>query len=92
MTVERAVNNAIVSTQMEGFVITEEIKKLIDAVDENGIKAIIVDRLMAQKSDVVVETSEMATPVTTEVASLTCDEVSIETSDYKSVMKKFLGK
>ena len=71
---------------------SEEIKKLIDAVDENGIKAIIVDRLMAQKSDVVVETSETATPVTTEVASLTCDEVSIETSDYKSVMKKFLGK
>lgn len=29
MTIERAVNNAIVSTQMEGFVITEEIKKLI---------------------------------------------------------------
>ena len=71
---------------------SEEIKKLIEAVDENGIKAIIVDRLMAQKNDVVVETSEMATPVTTEVASLTCDEVSIETSDYKSVMKKFLGK
>ena len=47
---------------------------------------------MAQKSDVVVETSEIVTPVTTEVASLTCDEVSIETSDYKSVMKKFLGK
>ena len=69
-----------------------EIKKLIEAVDENGIKAIIVDRLMAQKNDVVAETSEMATPVTTEVASLTCDEVSIETSDYKSVMKKFLGK
>ena len=71
---------------------SEEIKKLIEAVDENGIKAIIVDRLMAQKNDVVVETSEVATPVTTEVASLTCDEVSIETSDYKSVMKKFLGK
>ena len=71
---------------------SEEIKKLIDAVDENGIKAIIVDRLMAQKNDVAVETSEVATPVTTEVASLTCDEVSIETSDYKSVMKKFLGK
>lgn len=71
---------------------SEEIKKLIDAVDENGIKAIIVDRLMAQKNDVVVETSEATTPVTTEVASLTCDEVSIETSDYKSVMKKFLGK
>ena len=71
---------------------SEEIKKLIETVDENGIKAIIVDRLMAQKSDVVVETSETATPVTTEVASLTCDEVSIETSDYKSVMKKFLGK
>ena len=69
-----------------------EIKKLIDTVDENGIKAIIVDRLMAQKSDVVVETSEATTPVTTEVASLTCDEVSIEASDYKSVMKKFLGK
>ena len=69
-----------------------EIKKLIDAVDENGIKAIIVDRLMAQKSDIATETSETATPVTTEVASLTCDEVSIETSDYKSVMKKFLGK
>ena len=29
MTTERAVNNAIVSTQMEGFVITEETKKLI---------------------------------------------------------------
>ena len=29
MTIERAVNNAIVSTQMEGFVITEAIKKLI---------------------------------------------------------------
>ena len=29
MTIERAVNNTIVSTQMEGFVITEEIKKLI---------------------------------------------------------------
>ena len=71
---------------------SEEIKKLIDAVDENGIKAIIVDRLMAQKNDVVVETSEVVTPVTTEVASLTCDEASIETSDYKSVMKKFLGK
>ena len=71
---------------------SEEIKKLIEAVDENGIKAIIVDRLMAQKNDVVVETSEATTPVTTEVASLTCDEVSIETSDYKSVMKKFLGK
>ena len=71
---------------------SEEIKKLIETVDENGIKAIIVDRLMAQKNDVVVETSEMTTPVTTEVASLTCDEVSIETSDYKSVMKKFLGK
>ena len=71
---------------------SEEIKKLIETVDENGIKAIIVDRLMAQKSDVVAETSEMATPVTTEVASLTCDEVNIETSDYKSVMKKFLGK
>ena len=71
---------------------SEEIKKLIDTVDENGIKAIIVDRLMAQKNDVVVETSEVTTPVTTEIASLTCDEVSIETSDYKSVMKKFLGK
>ena len=71
---------------------SEEIKKLIDAVDENGIKAIIVDRLMAQKNDVVLETSDVTTPVTTEVASLTCDEVSIETSDYKSVMKKFLGK
>ena len=47
---------------------------------------------MAQKSDIVTETSEATTPVTTEVASLTCDEVSIETSDYKSVMKKFLGK
>ena len=71
---------------------SEEIKKLIETVDENGIKAIIGDRLMAQKNDVVVETSDVTTPVTTEVASLTCDEVSIETSDYKSVMKKFLGK
>ena len=87
---EYAVKSGYISS--EEIESSEEIKKLIDAVDENGIKAIIVDRLMAQKSDVVVETSEVATPVTTEVASLTCDEVSIETSDYKSVMKKFLGK
>ena len=87
---EYAVKSGYISS--EEIESSEEIKKLIEAVDENGIKAIIVDRLMAQKNDVVVETSEMATPVTTEVASLTCDEVSIETSDYKSVMKKFLGK
>ena len=87
---EYAVRSGYISS--EEIESSEEIKKLIDAVDENGIKAIIVDRLMAQKSDVVVETSEIVTPVTTEVASLTCDEVSIETSDYKSVMKKFLGK
>ena len=87
---EYAVRSGYISS--EEIESSEEIKKLIEAVDENGIKAIIVDRLMAQKNDVVVETSEMDTPVTTEVASLTCDEVSIETSDYKSVMKKFLGK
>lgn len=87
---EYAVKSGYISS--EEIESSEEIKKLIDAVDENGIKAIIVDRLMAQKNDVVVETSEVTTPVTTEVASLTCDEVSIETSDYKSVMKKFLGK
>ena len=87
---EYAVKSGYISS--EEIESSEEIKKLIDTVDENGIKAIIVDRLMAQKNDVVVETSEVTTPVTTEVASLTCDEVSIETSDYKSVMKKFLGK
>ena len=87
---EYAVRSGYISS--EEIESSEEIKKLIETVDENGIKAIIVDRLMAQKNDVVVETSEMAIPVTTEVASLTCDEVSIETSDYKSVMKKFLGK
>lgn len=87
---EYAVRSGYISS--EEIESSEEIKKLIDAVDENGIKAIIVDRLMAQKNDVVVETSDVTTPVTTEVASLTCDEVSIETSDYKSVMKKFLGK
>ena len=87
---EYAVKSGYISS--EEIESSEEIKKLIDAVDENGIKAIIVDRLMAQKNDVVVETSDVTTPVTTEVASLTCDEVSIETSDYKSVMKKFLGK
>ena len=87
---EYAVRSGYISS--EEIESSEEIKKLIDAVDENGIKAIIVDRLMAQKNDVIVETSEATTPVTTEVASLTCDEVSIETSDYKSVMKKFLGK
>lgn len=87
---EYAVKSGYISS--EEIESSAEIKKLIEAVDENGIKAIIVDRLMAQKNDVVVETSEATTPVTTEVASLTCDEVSIETSDYKSVMKKFLGK
>ena len=87
---EYAVKSGYISS--EEIESSAEIKKLIEAVDENGIKAIIVDRLMAQKNDVVVETSDVTTPVTTEVASLTCDEVSIETSDYKSVMKKFLGK
>ena len=71
---------------------SDEIKNLIDSVDENGIKAIIVDRLMAQKNESDVVTSETVTSQTTEVASLTCDEVNIETADYKSVMKKFLGK
>ena len=47
---------------------------------------------MAQKNESDVVTSETVTSQTTEVASLTCDEVSIETADYKSVMKKFLGK
>lgn len=69
---------------------SEEIKKLIDTVDENGIKAIIVDRLMEQKNDTV-NTSEVAETKTTEIASLTCDDA-VDTSDYKSVMKKFLGK
>lgn len=69
---------------------SEEIEKLIDAVDENGIKAIIVDRLMAQKNDTV-NTTEVAETKTTEIASLTCDDA-VDTSDYKSVMKKFLGK
>lgn len=63
---------------------SEEIKKLIDNADENGIKALIVDRLMSQKSADVSKTPE--------VASLTCDDVNISVSDYKSVMQKFLGK
>lgn len=29
MTAERALNNAIISTQMEGLVVTEELKELI---------------------------------------------------------------
>lgn len=70
---------------------SEEIKKLIDTVDENGVKAIIVDRLMAQKSDNDIVVSETETK-TTEVASLTCEDTSIDVSDYKSAMKKFLGK
>lgn len=63
---------------------SEEIKKLIDNADENGIKALIVDRLMSQKSADVSKTPE--------VASLTCDDVNISVSDYKLVMQKFLGK
>lgn len=37
MTIERAVNNAIVSTQMEGFVVTEEMKSLIISLMSKGI-------------------------------------------------------
>ena len=37
MTVERAVNNAIVSTQMEGFIITEEMKEFIIKLMNNEI-------------------------------------------------------
>ena len=48
MTIERAVNNAIVSTQMEGFVITEEIKKLIvKLMDEE----ITLDEALKQLND-----------------------------------------
>lgn len=65
---------------------SEEIKKLIDTVDENGIKAIIVDRLMANKNETVV--SEVSI-VETETASLTCDDTEVS---YKSIMNKFLGK
>lgn len=48
MTVERAVNNAIVSTQMEGFVITEEIKKLIVKLMN---KEITLDEALKQLND-----------------------------------------
>ena len=85
---EYAVRSGYISS--EEIESSEEIKKLIDAVDENGIKAIIVDRLMAQKNETNVVTSEIVASQTTEVASLTCED--IDTSDYKSVMKKFLGK
>ena len=85
---EYAVRSGYISS--EEIETSEEIKALIDSVDENGIKAIIVDRLMAQKNETNVVTSEIVVPQTTEVASLTCED--IDTSDYKSVMKKFLGK
>lgn len=85
---EYAVRSGYISS--EEIETSEEIKALIDSVDENGIKAIIVDRLMAQKNETNVVTSEIVAPQTTEVASLTCED--IDTSDYKSVMKKFLGK
>lgn len=48
MTIERAVNNAIVSTQMEGFVITEEIKKLIVKLMN---KEITLDEALKQLND-----------------------------------------
>ena len=48
MTIERAVNNAIVSTQMEGFVITEEIKKLIDKLMNEEIT---LDEALKQLND-----------------------------------------
>lgn len=85
---EYAVRSGYISS--EEIETSEEIKALIDSIDENGIKAIIVDRLMAQKNETNVVTSEIVAPQTTEVASLTCED--IDTSDYKSVMKKFLGK
>ena len=85
---EYAVRSGYISS--EEIETSEEIKALIDSVDENGIKAIIVDRLMAQKNETNVVTSEIVASQTTEVASLTCED--IDTSDYKSVMKKFLGK
>lgn len=78
-----------------GYISAEEIensdaiKSLIDTVDENGIKAIIVDRLMAQKSDDAAAVAEKMEQVKSETASLTCND---EMTDYKSVMKKFLGK
>lgn len=37
MTLERAINNAIVSTEMEGFIVTEKHKELIKRVIRNEI-------------------------------------------------------
>lgn len=37
MTLERAINNAIVSTEMEGFVVTDKQRELIEKVFRNEI-------------------------------------------------------
>lgn len=65
---------------------SEEIKLMISEVNETAIKALIVDRLMSGKEENVVA----STKPEVETASLVSEETT--PTDYKSVMKKFLGK
>ena len=59
---------------------------MISEVNETAIKALIVDRLMSGKEETVVA----STKPEVETASLVSEETT--PTDYKSVMKKFLGK
>lgn len=69
---------------------SETIKNLITNVDENAIKAIIVDRLMAQKTDKIDSKFESIVSENNETVNLVSNDN--EVIDYKSVMKKFLNK
>lgn len=71
---------------------SEEIKTMISEVNEIAVKALIVDRLMASKAETVVSETKVTENKTEEVETASLVSDGTETTDYKSVMKKFLKK
>lgn len=66
----------------------ENIQKMISEIDENGIKNLIVDRLMTAKEQTTVSKKSTTEEIAT--ASLISDDK--DTADYKSIIKNFLNK
>lgn len=75
---------------------SEEIKEMLDAIDEKSVKSLIADRFMDKLSQEVTPVTEVSTVVTDElsndgIANLNADEDS-ETINKGSVMSAFLKK
>lgn len=83
-----AIKSGYIST--EEIETSEDIKMLITNVDETAVKALIVDRLMAEKAEIVTSETNKPTEIITETASLVSEDT--DAIDHKSIMKKFLNK